>query len=66
MLRTLLMILGVLAILVGLLWVGQGLGFIRWPADSFMIGVEDWSIRGAVLAVLGVALVFISRRIGGR
>lgn len=66
MLRTLFMILGIAAILVGLLWVGQGLGYIRWPADSFMIGVEDWSVRGAVLAASGLALVFVSRRVGRR
>lgn len=66
MLRILLTILGLVAILVGLLWVGQGQGLIRWPADSFMIGVEDWSVRGAVLAALGVALLLVSRRVGRR
>ena len=64
MLRSLVTILGVVAILVGLLWVGQGQGLIRWPAESFMIGVQDWSVRGAILAALGVALVLVARRIG--
>lgn len=64
MLRAIVTILGVVAILVGLLWVGQGQGLIRWPADSFMIGVQDWSVRGAILAALGVALVLVARRIG--
>ena len=66
MLRAIVTILGVVAILVGLIWVGQGQGLIRWPADSFMIGVQDWSIRGAILAALGVALVLVARRIGRR
>ena len=66
MVRTLVTILGAVAILVGLLWVGQGQGLIRWPADSFMIGVEDWSTRGAILAALGLSLVIVARRIGRR
>ena len=35
--RQLLLILGLLALAVGLLWIGQGLGVINWPPSSFMI-----------------------------
>ena len=62
MLRILLTVIGVLALLMGLLWVGQGMGIIRWPADSFMIGVADWTWRGAILAVVGAALIWFARR----
>jgi hypothetical protein len=55
-------IVGVIALLMGLLWVGQGLGVIKWPASSFMIDVRPWAIRGAALAVIGILLLLWSRR----
>ena len=62
--RTLLTIIGILALLMGLLWIGQGLGLVRWPAESFMIDMRPWAWRGAVLAVIGVALIWWGRRNG--
>jgi hypothetical protein len=59
--RTLLMILGIAAVLMGLLWIGQGLGIVQWPASSFMIDQRPWVARGAVLAVVGAALILASR-----
>jgi uncharacterized membrane protein len=61
-LRGVLKILGVLMIAMGLLWIGQGLNIIRWPAESFMIGVPQWSWRGAGLAVIGAGVIWISRK----
>ena len=60
--KTVLLILGVLAVLVGLLWVGQGAGWIHWPASSFMIDQRPWITRGTILAVVGVVLILLSRR----
>lgn len=60
--RMLLTALGVLMVLMGLLWVGQGMGWIRWPADSFMIGVSDWTWRGALMALGGLLLIWAGRR----
>ena len=60
--RMLLMALGILMVLMGLLWVGQGLGWVRWPADSFMIGVSDWTWRGALMALGGALLIWAGRR----
>ena len=57
-----LMIVGVAAVLMGLLWIGQGLGFIHWPASSFMLDQRPWATRGGFLAVVGVALIVLSRR----
>ena len=36
-------VLGVLAIAMGLLWVGQGTGVVMWPADSFMLADRSWA-----------------------
>ncbi|HEV2596531.1 MAG TPA: hypothetical protein VGU01_15175 [Sphingomicrobium sp.] len=60
--KTALMILGLLALLVGFLWVGQGAGLVHWPESSFMIDQRPWVTRGAILAFAGLALVLFSRR----
>lgn len=60
--RTVLLLVGIVAILVGALWVGQGLGYIHWPASSFMINVRPWAYRGAALAFVGLVLVYFARR----
>ena len=60
--KLLLQIAGVAAILVGLLWIGQGLGVVRWPPESFMVDQTPWALRGAALAVAGAALLQWSRR----
>lgn len=61
--RTALIFAGLLAAGMGLLWIGQGLGYITWPASSFMIGQRTWVDYGAGLAVMGLLLVLAGRRI---
>jgi hypothetical protein len=61
-LRTLLLIPGTLALLVGLLWIGQGTGTVNWPQSSFMIRQVEWAYFGAVLAILGLILIWRARR----
>ena len=60
--KSLLLILGIAALLMGLLWIGQGLGYIQWPASSFMLDQRPWATRGALLAVAGIVLIILSRR----
>jgi hypothetical protein len=64
--KTLLLIVGVLALAFGLIWVGQGLGYITWHpagmAPSFMVGDMHWVYYGAALAVLGLFVIGWSRR----
>jgi uncharacterized membrane protein len=62
----LLLVIGVLMALLGLLWVGQGTGIVRWPPDNFMIDQTPWAYRGAGLAVIGLIVMFFSRRLGTR
>ena len=61
-LKMLLTILGVLMVLMGGLWIGQGLNIIKWPETSFMIGVPQWSWNGMGLAIAGLVLIWLSRR----
>jgi len=64
MLRIALTIIGIAALLMGLLWIGQGTGYVRWPESSFMIDASEWSTRGLMLAIAGAAMILIARRVG--
>lgn len=60
--KTALLILGIAAVLMGLLWIGQGTGVIMWPASSFMLDQRPWATRGVILAVFGIVLIILARR----
>jgi uncharacterized membrane protein len=60
--RGLLLTFGILALLIGLLWIGQGTGVITWPQSSFMISQIQWAYYGAALAVVGLILIWRGRR----
>jgi hypothetical protein len=60
--KTVLLIVGIVALLMGLLWIGQGTGIVHWPASSFMIDQRPWITRGAILAIVGLILIAASRR----
>ncbi|WP_158743910.1 hypothetical protein [Acidisphaera sp. L21] len=61
--KTALSVLGWLAVVVGLVWMGQGSGYFPYPATSFMIDQTPWIWRGLAVAVLGVIVVLASRRL---
>ncbi len=61
-LRTILSILGVLIVLTGLVWIGQGSGYFPYPASSFMINQSPWMLRGALTAIAGIILIVVARR----
>lgn len=60
--RTPLLIAGVVCLIIGLIWFGQGTGYFPYPASSFMVGQSNWATYGAILAGLGLLLVAVSRR----
>jgi uncharacterized membrane protein len=61
-LRRLLLVVGLLALAVGLLWIGQGTGVVAWPKTSFMIDEIQWAGYGAALAAVGLILIWQSQR----
>lgn len=62
--RRILTLVGALAVLMGLVWIGQGSGYFPYPASSFMIDQSPWIAYGAALALVGVVLIAIGRRSG--
>lgn len=45
--------------LVGLVWLGQGLGYI---GGSFMTGSQLWATIGTVLLVVAIAIAIVEAR----
>ena len=60
--RIAVLILGCLAVLLGLIWAAQGAGLFPYPADSFMLNQTQWVYRGLAVAAAGVVAVFLSQR----
>jgi uncharacterized membrane protein len=60
--RKLLLVVGFLALAIGLLWIGQGTGAIKWPPSSFMISQIQWAGYGAALAAFGLILIWQGKR----
>jgi hypothetical protein len=58
--KTALLIIGGAAMLMGLLWIGQGTGIVHWPASSFMIDQRPWVVRGGILAAVGMVLILVA------
>jgi hypothetical protein len=62
--RTVGLIIGGLAVLIGCVWIGQGAGLIK---GSFMTGSSTWLAIGLLCLVVGLFLIFLSlRRRSGR
>ena len=60
--RLILAIAGILMLLMGLLWIGQGTGLIMWPKSSFMLNQVRWAFNGALHANFGLLQIYIVRR----
>lgn len=57
--RTIGLIVGTLAVLVGGVWIGQGAGLIK---GSFMTGSPTWLAIGLLCLVIGLFLIFLTLR----
>jgi len=60
--KTVLLIVGLILLLSGLVWTGQGLGYINWPQSSFMLKQTQWAYYGGGTAVVGLVLIWLARR----
>ena len=57
--RIALNVLGILCLLAGCVWILQGINILP---GSFMTGQTKWAIYGALMAVVGIALLISGRR----
>jgi uncharacterized membrane protein HdeD (DUF308 family) len=57
--RVALNVCGVLCLLVGCIWILQGVNILP---GSFMTGQTKWAVYGALLAVVGIGLLISANR----
>lgn len=54
-----LVVVGLIALIIGLVWVGQGLNLIP---GSFMTGNRMWFAIGLVVGIVGIILIVLGAR----
>jgi hypothetical protein len=60
--RIALIVLGMVFVIAGIVFMGQGSGYFPYPASSFMIRATNWIYYGGAIAVIGLILIFVGRR----
>ncbi|HTT99820.1 MAG TPA: hypothetical protein VMF58_17350 [Rhizomicrobium sp.] len=61
--KTALLIAGILLLLYALHWIGQGTGWLPWPANTLMDYNIAFAWYGATLAIVALAVIGYSRRL---
>jgi hypothetical protein len=57
--RIVLVVIGAAAVLAGLVWTLQGLGYV---GGSFMSGATVWAVIGPLVGLAGLALIVVGLR----
>jgi len=60
--QTLLTVIGIILLIAGLVFMGQGSGYFPYPRSSFMISQTRWIYYGAGMAVVGLLFIVVARR----
>jgi hypothetical protein len=55
-------LIGILLLIMGLVFMGQGSGYFPYPASSFMINQSRWIYYGGAIAIIGLILIVVARR----
>lgn len=53
---------GIILLLMGLVFMGQGSGYFPYPPSSFMISRTEWVFYGGVTAAAGLLFIIVARR----
>jgi len=61
--RVVLVVAGAAAVLAGLVWTLQGLGYV---GGSFMSGARLWAVVGPLVVLAGLVLIGFGLRVGRR
>lgn len=57
-----LFIVGIIAALSGLVWIGQGTGYFPYPERSFMVRATQWAWYGLAALAAGLIALWLSQR----
>jgi hypothetical protein len=60
--KTLLIIIGVILLLSGLVFMGQGSRYFPYPTESFMVGASQWVYYGGGIALVGLVFLIVAWR----
>ncbi len=55
-------LLGIILLIAGLVFMGQGSGYFPYPRSSFMISQTRWIYYGGAIAIIGLLLIVVARR----
>jgi hypothetical protein len=61
--KGLLTIVGVILLLAGLVFMGQGSRYFPHPTTSFMVGAPEWIYYGGGIAAVGIVVLVIASRL---
>jgi hypothetical protein len=61
--KGLLTALGIILLLGGLVFMGQGSRYFPYPAESFMVGASQWIYYGGIIAAVGIVVLLIAWRL---
>lgn len=60
--KTALLLAGIALVLYGLHWIGQGTGWVPWPANTVMDYDMAFTWYGLGLSAIGAGLIWYARR----
>jgi uncharacterized membrane protein YdcZ (DUF606 family) len=60
--KTPLIVVGIILLLSGLIFMGQGSRYFPYPAESFMVGAPQWIYYGGAMAAVGIVLLIVAWR----
>jgi hypothetical protein len=61
--KGLLIVVGIILLLAGLVFMGQGSRYFPYPAESFMVGASQWIYYGGGIAAVGIIILVIAWRL---
>jgi drug/metabolite transporter superfamily protein YnfA len=60
--QTPLTLIGIIVLVAGIVFIGQGSGYFPYPAESFMVRETRWVYYGAAIALVGLLMIVLAPR----
>jgi uncharacterized membrane protein len=60
------LVIGIVMAAVGLVWLGEGIGYIPSADTPRIMPLHPWTYGGIALALAGLGMIAVSRRVGRR